>query len=488
MTSLNEFQNNVSRNDKKILIPLMFLPCLLIQRELNNDIWFLLNSGRYVMNYGIPHIEPFTIHSNMEFLMQQWLSSVLFWITYDNFGEAGLFILIMICYAVIVFLMYRLINLITNYNFFISFTFTIIFSILIRSFMITRPIIFTIMYIVLELYTLELFITYNDNKYLIVLPVISVFMINLQAAMWPIQFVMLLPYVLDSFNFKVKFISGQGYEKKFFIFAIIVMILVGIINPYGIKSMTYLFRSYGYPEISNTVIEMKPININEGTGLVIFSYILINILIYCFYRNGKTKIRYFLLTLGTGIMALSSYRNFSFFIIGSLIPLAYYLKNVTLKTNNDVISPKVIGLRKVFIISIVVVTLCAFFISNEDEDSELNDLNAAIDYILHNEDISNIILYTRYNDGGLTEFSGLPSYIDPRAEVFVKKNNNKDDIMKEYIDLQGGKLYYKSVLDKYNFSHLLVSEEDILSTYLPYDNNYAIIYSNESYKIFKKID
>jgi hypothetical protein len=314
-------------------------------------------------------------------------------------------------------------------------------------------------------------------------------MINLQAAMWPILYVMLLPYILDSFNFKVKFISGQGYEKRFFFFAIIVMILVGFINPYGIKSMTYLLSSYGYPEISNTVIEMKPININEDTGLFIFSYILINILIYCFYRNGKTKIRYFLLTLGTGIMALSSYRNFSFFILGSIISLSYYVKNVNLKINND-ISPKVIRLRRVLIYSIAVVTLCAFFInkSNEEEDSEFNDLNIAVDYILHNEDISNIVLYTRYKDGGLTEFKGLPSYIDPRAEVFVKKNNNKDEIMKEYVDLQGGKLYYKLVLDKYNFSHLLVFEEDILNTYLPYDNDYDMIYSNESYKIFKKID
>ncbi|MDF2885066.1 MAG: hypothetical protein K0R54_5637, partial [Clostridiaceae bacterium] len=104
------------------------------------------------------------------------------------------------------------------------------------------------------------------------------------------------------------------------------------------------------------------------------------------------------------------------------------------------------------------------------------------------EDTSNVVLYTGYNDGGLTEFRGLPSYIDPRAEVFVKKNNKKDDIMKEYIDMQSGNLYYKSVLDKYNFTHLLVPDKDILSTYLPYDNDYDIIFSNESYKVFKKID
>jgi hypothetical protein len=306
--------------------------------------------------------------------------------------------------------------------------------------------------------------------------------------MWPILFVMLLPYIIDSFNFKINFISGQGYEKKVLFIVILVMILVGIINPYGIKSMTYLLRSYGYPEISSTVMEMQPTNINEAMGMIIFTFILIIILTYCFYRKGSTKIRYLFLTLGTGIMVLSSYRSFPFFIVCSLFSVAYYLKNVNLKVNNTETSPKVLRLRKMLIAAIIVVTLGALFITNnkDDEDSEFNDLNSAVDYILENEDTSNVVLYTGYNDGGLTEFRGLPSYIDPRAEVFVKKNNKKDDIMKEYIDMQSGNLYYKSVLDKYNFTHLLVSDKDILSTYLPYDNDYDIIFSNESYKIFKK--
>jgi hypothetical protein len=342
----------------------------------------------------------------------------------------------------------------------------------------------------LELYSLESFIAYRNNKYLIVLPVLSIILINLHAAMWPILFVMLLPYIIDSFNFKIKFISGQGYEKKVFFIVILVMILVGIINPYEIKSMTYLLKSYGYPEISSTVMEMQPTNINEAMGMIIFTFILIIILTYCFYRKGNTRIRYFLLTLGTGIMVLSSYRSFPFFIVCSLFSVAYYLKNVNLKVNNTETSPKVLRLRKILIAAIIIVTLGALFINNnkDDEDSAFNDLNSAVDYILENEDTSNVVLYTGYNDGGLTEFRGLPSYIDPRAEVFVKKNNKKDDIMKEYIDMQSGNLYYKSVLDKYNFTHLLVPDKDILSTYLPYDNDYDIIFSNESYKVFKKID
>ena len=38
----------------------------------NSDAWFLLNHGRYVASFGIPHVEPFTLHEGFHFVMQQW--------------------------------------------------------------------------------------------------------------------------------------------------------------------------------------------------------------------------------------------------------------------------------------------------------------------------------------------------------------------------------------------------------------------------------
>ena len=95
-------------------------------------------------------------------------------------------------------------------------------------------------------------------------------------------------------------------------------------------------------------------------------------------------------------------------------------------------------------------------------------------------------MYTGYNDGGLAEFRGIPSYIDPRAEVFVKKNNKKEDVMKEYYQLQRGMLYYKSFLNKYGFTHIVITEDDILNTYLPYDTDYEKVYSNEDYSLYMR--
>jgi hypothetical protein len=474
--------------DNKILMPLIYIPCLLVNKLLNNDFWFLINSGRYVMEHGVPFIEPFTIHKNMNFVMQQWLSSVIYWLVYDIFGEYGIYIVIMICFGISIFIMYKLTFLISNCNFFVSFILTILFGDFLRSYIITRPMTFTILFILVELYSLEMYINTQNNKYLLILPILSSLMINFHAAMWPILFLLILPYVADYYytRIEMKYIYKQAHNNIYLFKTIILMLIFAFINPYGLDAMTYLFKSYGYAEISETVSEMLPPNINNLTGIKVFSLIFLIMLIYLIYRNGKSKVRYFLLSLGTCIMALSSVRSFPFFVICGLFPLAFYLKDFNFEVN--VVNNKISKFRIILIACIVVLTLFVVIMDvNKVENRKFLELNEAINYLLKNEDMTNAVLYTGYNDGGLTEYKGIPSYIDPRAEVFVKKNNGKEDIMKEYVDLRNGDLYYKIVLDKYNFTHLLVSKKDILGTYLPYDKDYEVLFSNESYIVFKKI-
>ena len=41
-------------------------------RIIDNDFWFLINQGRYIIENGFPTVEPFTIHNNLSFIIQQW--------------------------------------------------------------------------------------------------------------------------------------------------------------------------------------------------------------------------------------------------------------------------------------------------------------------------------------------------------------------------------------------------------------------------------
>jgi hypothetical protein len=108
----------------------------------------------------------------------------------------------------------------------------------------------------------------------------------------------------------------------------------------------------------------------------------------------------------------------------------------------------------------------------------------ALDYIKNNLNTENIRLYTGYETGGYAEFQGLRPFIDARAEVFFKSNNQKSDIIGDYFDARLGKAHYRKLIDKYNLTHFLVGKTDILFVYLPKDPDFEMLFSDEDFRVF----
>ena len=474
------------KHAKIFLLLLLYLPCFFLHTDLDNDIWFLLNSGRYVLQNGIPYIEPFSMHQNMSFIMQQWFTAVIYWGAYSKLGIAGLLAIVFLVFACIISVVYQLAKYLSKGNFIASFLAAFLTALLLTPFLVSRPILFTLLILICELYLLERYIGEQKIGYLIPLPILSALLVNMHAARWPVQFVLLLPYVIDSFRFRVLMVEGQGYDKRFFFPAILLMFAAGFANPYGIGAMTYLFRSYGYTEI-NQVNEMMPANINNVLGILIFATFFLVGAIYFLKKNGKTRLRYVLLTMGTAVLALSSTRSFVLFVVCSMFPLAYWLKDIKLPENKIKTQKGTLVLRVVLIVLVSLELVYALYSrAVKVAQTEVEPpVAGAVHYLLASESPENVVLYTGYDDGGYAEFMGFRPYIDPRAEVFVQKNNKARDIMKEYYLLQAGGLYYKELLDEYHFTHLVVSDYDILHTYLPYDSDYRLVYDDGEYFVYQ---
>ena len=143
-------ENAIPRKLRIALMILLFVPCLFLYASLDNDLWFLFNSGRYVLAHGIPVIEPFTLHQNMGFMMQQWLSAVIFWLVYSSLGTYGVLGLVFLMLVCIVWMIYRLAMLISSGNFLASFVATLPVSILLAHFLYTRPIAFTLLILIIN--------------------------------------------------------------------------------------------------------------------------------------------------------------------------------------------------------------------------------------------------------------------------------------------------------------------------------------------------
>lgn len=58
---------------------------------MDNDGWFILNNGRYILEHGIPHQNPFTWVEELDVVLQQWAYSVFIYSIYQWFGVIGIF-------------------------------------------------------------------------------------------------------------------------------------------------------------------------------------------------------------------------------------------------------------------------------------------------------------------------------------------------------------------------------------------------------------
>jgi hypothetical protein len=541
------------KNKLSTILFFLVLACILFAftSRFDNDGWFILNSGRYVENYGIPHTEPFTIHENFHFVMQQWLFDVMLWKIYTVAHSTGMLAFSCIFGGIIFFIYYRLLQITDNKNIKVSRFLTIGAGILMAPFFCQRPQTISSLIFLIEIYTLER--CKDKNKppiYIYILFfTLSLILINAHAAMWPMFSVFLLPYLVESLL--VNRISWFNHTFRWhwtYVLALFIPIIAaGLINPYGIEAMTYAFNSYGYADINAVVTEMHPLTINfhSFTSIVIPVIILLTII----YAKNPLPIRYILLFSGTGFMALMAIRSIFLFLIAGIFPLASILQKHKVKSNlpartwkrtwppmvligiatgiavigiftkNPISSNKAVPVFIIVVLLILVSLACAFLLWKQRSDpislkSNSRNLFASfvilllfplsfiyydapmvepalkksVDIIQEDSAGKPIELWTGYNDGPYAEFRGIPCYLDTRAEVFVPKLNHQKDVFREFVSLLYGYLDYRDFLASYHFTHLLTSDLDPLYTYLLKDPNYTLLYDSVNDNTLDKRD
>lgn len=463
---------------------------------LDNDFWFLVNTGKYIVHHGFPTVEPFTIHQNFSFIIQQWLTDVIYYYIHLYLGGWGIVIFTMVQFLFILFICYKLCILVSENRVHLSVILTSIVGFLLSLiFVRSRPQMFDFILLLSLLYFLELYIRKKENKCLYFLPLISLLMINLHASTFLMLFMFMLPYLIGSFKFKFLCFESEGYPKKLLFLIFSVMFLVGLINPYGVKAITYLITSYGDRYINVLVGEMMPPHINNIFGVVVFASIFFVLLIYIISRKKNIKIRYFLLFMGTVFLSLSSLKGFSFFIIASIFSLGDYLNEDFKVYQEHFYYSKNFKIRYTFILFILFFFVVVYGYMMKSDFYETG-ISGVISYLQDVEkiDSNSVKLYTGYDEGAYAEYKGFRVYLDPRAEVFLKKNNHQKDIIKEYYQLEHGMLDIEEFLQTYDFDYLIIDQDSYLyQYYLKMGKNatYKKIYTDSDkftkYYLYKKV-
>lgn len=503
----------------------------------NADTYFLFNLGRYIFEHGFPHVDPFTIHENLQLVAQQWLSAIFFWEAYKNFGVDGLRLADMIFGAMLVLMYWRLCLYVSSGKKALSFGLSFLVALVVTPMIVPRPQIISTLLLLSEVFLLEKFTRTKNFKFLLPLPILSMLLINFHAAMWLMSLVVCLPFLFVK-DFR---------HVKFLLAAMVGIFIGGLINPYGVEAMTYVFRSYGVELINNNVHEMFTPTAHNWTGKIFYfteAFVIISL------AKFKVPWRYIFLSGGIIFMAVMHERSMILFYFLATFPIAYAWKDfalkkfggyqalplimfillvlintsiittllgdglkislplkilffvstlfavynlLILKVEGRILHPTILP-RKIFSLFATAVIVSGIFLTTLVKDKVQIDepFTAAIKFLLQSERPENISLYVNQGIGGTAGHFRILYYIDSRSEVFITANNGRKNILAEYLNLMNGKLDYKDFFSRYNFTHIIVSSDELIYKPLSNDKNFRVIYESERvedyevtrYKIF----
>ena len=471
------------------LIPTIFL--LLINNSIDNDSWDVLAEGRQIVENGIYYTDTLSMHEGLGITVQNYGFAVIFYSIYQVFGAPGLYVGMLLLNFVIVFLLYKICMLISKKNLNLSLLIVLATDFLLMwGFGTTRAQMVSYVIFLGLIYALELYIKTDKSKYLIWLPILSVLQINLHASLWWMLILVWIVYMIDSVK-KPK-LHLQGYRKKPLIIAGTLMILSGLLNPYGLKMITFIFASYGDGRFQGMVRELSHFSPFRSTfSAFLYLAMVIVMILYAFGNKKNVRARYLLMFFGFLALGLNTVKGLSQPILVMFFPLALLYKDTSLGKPLDM--AKIGRDALVFwggVVSVAIfVSACPVVVSRiENRPDEVSEkVMDVIDENVGEQNKKDLKIYAGYNDGGYVEYRGYKPYLDPRGEVFLKKNNGKEDILHEWMDFKERKISVADFLDKYKFDYIW-SVKDSDQFYDFEDENYTVIFADEDngVKVFRK--
>ena len=484
---------------KAILLCLPLFGFFLISTQIYNDFYFLYPTGEYIVNHGFPTTDILSMHSTMDIIVQQWLTTVLYYYVYNALGAAGIIGIVYLCYLALCVMMYKLCKLVSD-NFFVSAVCAFCADILIAlMFMMTRPQTFTYLIVLAELYALEKFVQTKSIKHLFVLPVLSLLLVNLHASMWLLFFVLALPYAAAALPIhigKIRQAPCCSFVKL--LVTGVVCFAVGFLNPYGAKAVTYVFTSYGDKYINSLISEMSSLSLDDPSGYLFFAVLAVFAVLAIGVKKRRFTTRFVLLFGGTLLMGMMTFKSLAYYYLAAFVSVAYLLRDTDAAVT--VTPPKKSNNKRVALLSVLLVVALIgavgvsvsqrqneenFTVVEKNTYEELDDIISIME-----QENKEVVLFTGFDWGPYMEFKGYHPYFDSRAELYLKANNHEFDYLKEYCNFCDAVTYYEDFTDKYGFNYLIVSKTNEVypNTSLLNDPDYELLYEGKTVNLFAAKD
>ena len=468
--------NRIAKAAKYIILA---LPLVFPSPVMDNDFWFTINHGRYILEHGFTSVEPFTVHEGLAFSFEKWLTCISFYKVYDWFGGWGMFVFMMLIFAAIIWMFFKVCMLFSGNSENISIVVTTVMMCFFGyNYIRTRPQIFSYFFLLAELYCLEKYARTGNTKKLWPLPLLALLYMQFHSTMLLIFFIIMLPYLCDFGWVRALGIHGSRYKKWPILVAMAACAAVSLINPYGFRSFVYLINSLNDGGLLSNINEVKRSSFNdliECSGGVLACQ-----LIYIATRIGRKEefpLRYFFLLAGTFVMALYAVRNNAFFILMGGAVSAWELKSISTGYNIVPVLKKLAAIGSI----VTIIVTCTYpynLMWNTYAYKALDAFKA-----IHPD--TNVTMYTDFNCGSYAEWLGFRCFADPRAEVFIKSINGKEDILAEVWDSMHNRVTAKELQAKYLFDFWLVQKDYGMDSQLKYNTDFEFVLEEDGYRVYK---
>lgn len=296
----------------------------------DSDGWFLLATGKRIVEHGILYTNPWSFSSYRPIVVQQWLHDVMLYVSYTLAGYAGTIIFQALLAALVALSIAFAIRGFDDRSLTLP---RLLFCIGLALFgagiyISVRPTAWSMACICLTIGVCTRWKRTGDWRYLMALPAITVLHVNMQSAMWLLDVFIAGCFLLPDRLSKFKTVTPEEMLSEIFplSIALVAMLIASFANPYGVDDARYVITSMGAASYGNVISEMKPaFEATKGFCVVFFAVGFIPIALAAAIGRRRIDVPLLVIVLATFIAAMLHWRNVWTFSIASALAFASML-------------------------------------------------------------------------------------------------------------------------------------------------------------------
>lgn len=435
----------------------------------DSDGWFLLATGKRIVEHGIPYANPWSLSSYRPIVVQQWLHDVMLYASYALAGYLGTILYQVLLAALVALSIAFAIRGFGDRGLtFHRLLFCIGLALFGAGIYISvRPTAWSMACMCLTIGVCTRWKRTGDWRYLIALPAITVLHVNMQSAMWLLDVFLAGCFLLPDDLSEFKTVAPEEMLSEIFplSIALVAMLVASFANPYGVDGARYVITSMGAASYGNVISEMKPaFEATKGFCIVFFAVGLVPVVTAAAIGRRRIGLPLLVIVLATFVATILHWRNVWTFSIAAALAFASLLS----KTGDPILPKSSKAVKSIALIALLaaigpIAANCYVYATNDGQSCWQSSERSAETLVktISGSGIYDPVVYAEdpviYN---YLEWKGMKVPFDLRPELWDE--NGSGGVASPYRDYVDGMQSEKaklSYLTSESFDYYIVSRD-----------------------------